>query len=480
MHSTIKDWLKDRIGVENLEFLIHSGNYLSASALQGILMAVTIPILTQLLRPDEYGILSVFVSLSTLFSVVFSLNLRSGVVRYYLENADDFDRALGANLLFVIIIGLIFLSIVLILSETLAALCVVETAVFRLAAITSIFWGILEIYLSYLRGSKQSRTYSVITVLRSAGILGGSVVLILYMSDEKYFGKIYAELFIKTAFALYAVVTMIRMAKFSTNWRYIKYTCRFSIPLIPHALSRYILGYFDRIIIQQLTTPRDTGLYSLAYDVGMAMDMVVMATVKAWQPIFFEAYRNQHYDRINRMIYGYSGYIYFAAAMIILFGSDFAQLIVPTSYFSGLHLVPILVLGHVFVFLYTLFFQYAAYTKRTALISFNTLMSGAANIALNYWLIPIFGYEAAAYTTTASFALLFLLHYINAKVVLKANTVSLFVLLPNFGLLLVLAALYLYATLTKMNPVPLWAGKITLASLFGYHFLVRVAKSKAD
>jgi O-antigen/teichoic acid export membrane protein len=105
--------------------------------------------------------------------------------------------------------------------------------------------------------------------------------------------------------------------------------------------------------------------------------------------------------------------------------------VVDQSYFAALPLVPIVVLGYVFVFLYTLFFQYAAYRHRTGLISLNTFIAGFANIGLNYWLIPIYGYQAAAYTTLASFVLLFLLHYLNARVVLREHVLAMGQLLPN-------------------------------------------------
>ncbi len=476
MGNRLKTWFAEKIGRENLEFLTHTRNYLSATVLQSILVALAIPILTQLLLPDEYGVLSVFASLYALLSILFSLNLRSGVVRYYLEKSDDFDRALGTNLLFVGLFGMALLAFMLPLSSQLAQWVGVETAVFQLAMATAVFSGILEIYLSYLRGSKQSKKYSILVVLRTGSILGAAIVLILFLDEKKYLGKIYAELILTGVFAVYAVIAMIRLARFSFDSKYIKYTCRFSIPLIPHAVSRYILGYFDRIIIQQLTTSAATGLYSLAYDVAMSMDVIVMATVKAWQPIFFDEYRKGNFEKINRMAYAYSGYIYFAAVIIILFGADAARLIVPETYFGGLHLIPILVIGYVFVFLYTLFFQYASYAKKTELISLSTLLAAGANIILNYRFIPIYGYEAAAYTTTASFALLFILHYSNARFILRAKVLKVSLLLPNFCLLAALAAGYIYSDRLELNAMTFLAARIALSIGAFYYFIVKIAR----
>lgn len=476
MAEKFKAWIARRVGRENVEFLSHTRNYMSATVIQGVLMALAIPVITALMSPEEYGVLSVFVSLYALLTIAFSLNLRAGVVRYYLEFTDDFPEALGANLLFTGVVSLLLFGVAIGLEDWLAPWIGISVRVFRLAAGTALFSGFLEIYLSFLRGSKQSKRHSLLVVIRTACILGAAILLILQLDERKYLGKIYAELAVVSALALYALTMMARMARFSTDPKYVRYTCRFSLPLIPHAISRYVLGYFDRIIILQLTTGTATGLYSLVYDVAMAMDVIVMSTIKAWQPIFFEEYNNGNLAKINRMARAYSGYIYFAAVAIIMFGADLARLFVPTSYFDGLSLLPVLVVGFVFVFLYTLYFQYASFLKRTELISVSTLVAGTANIGLNYWLIPIFGYEAAAYTTTGSFGLLFALHYVNARFVLKAQVIKLSLLLPNFLLVAVLGAATVYGETLGMAPWLFFVAKAFLVAGAFYYFVVIIAQ----
>ena len=101
------------------------------------------------------------------------------------------------------------------------------------------------------------------------------------------------------------------------------------------------------------------------------------------------------------------------------------------------------VMGYVFVFLYTLYFQYASFRKRTELISLSTFIAGFLNIFLNYWLIPIFGYKVAAATTLVSFIALFLLHFANAKFILRERVIPLMKVLPGLFYLLGIMALYM-------------------------------------
>jgi len=63
---------------------------------------------------------------------------------------------------------------------------------------------------------------------------------------------------------------------------------------------------------------------------------------------------------------------------------------------------------------------------------------------LNYCLIPIYGYIAAAYTTLVSYFLLFLFHFLNVKYILKEkDIISVGKVLSNFGWI-ILAALVLF------------------------------------
>ena len=62
--------------------------------------------------------------------------------------------------------------------------------------------------------------------------------------------------------------------------------------------------------------------------------------------------------------------------------------------------------------------------KKTGAISLFTFIAGFTNIFLNYHFIPKYGYEIAAWTTLASYILLFILHYFNVKFILKEKTIN--------------------------------------------------------
>jgi O-antigen/teichoic acid export membrane protein len=76
-------------------------------------------------------------------------------------------------------------------------------------------------------------------------------------------------------------------------------------------------------------------------------------------------------------------------------------------------------LGYVFIFLYTLYANYAFYYKKVWFITFFTVISGIVSVVLNYILIPKYGYKFASVSALISYFILFSLHYINVKYILK-------------------------------------------------------------
>jgi O-antigen/teichoic acid export membrane protein len=432
----IKNWisilvfnkrLKNKIiyffGKENIEFLSHSKNYFSAEVLTKALAFISIPVFTRLLLPSEYGLLAVFSSIVTIFTILLGLNIQGAVARYYYEKSNDFSKFISSNLIFVILFNIVAFLFLFLIKDFLANFFAIIPYLFILGIIVSSLGIPFRMFLAYLQASKQSKKYSLISISKGIITLIVSIIWVYLLKENRYLGKVYSTLLITIIFSMYIIYNLIKISKFSFNNEHIKYSLKFGIPLIPHALSGFILTFFDRIIINQLSGASDTGLYSFAYNVGMIMNMAVMALNKSWVPLFYENLTKNSFEKINNLAYNYSKYIYLIAIVLILFAKEIVSIIADKKYHAALPIVPVIVVGYLGVFLYTLYGNYSFYRKKTVLISIATLSAGAINIGLNYWLIPIYGYVAAAYTTLVSYFFLFLFHFLNVKYVLKEKNI---------------------------------------------------------
>jgi len=435
--------IKYIIGKENIELISHSKNYLSAEIFTRSLSFISVPIFTRLLLPNEYGILSIFSSITSIFVILLGFNIRGAISRYYYEKIYDFPEFLG-SILFYNFFAILLINL---FKEHIAKFFVIMPYLFIIAIFVSTLTIPCNMYLSYLQASKQSKKYSLISINKGILSLVVSILWVYLLKEDRYYGIIYSSLLITTVFAFYMIYNIIKLSKKKYKLEHIKYSIKFGVPLIPHAFSGFILAFFDRIIINQLTGSLNTGLYSFAYNIGVIMHIVVLAMNKSWIPIFYENLSNKDFKKISNLAYSYSKYIYFIAIGLILFSKEVVSLMAAEKYHAALPIVPIIVIGYVGVFLYTLYSSYSFYRKKTGLISLATFLAGGINISLNYWLIPIFGYFVAAYTTLVSYFLLFLIHFLNVKYVLKEkDIIPIGKVLSNFGWILLAMLVFIFTS----------------------------------
>lgn len=469
----MKDKIKELFGVENVDFLSHAKDYLSAQFFVMALGLISVPIFTRLLSRSEYGMLSVFGSLITIFAIFMGLHIHGSIIRHYHEKTEDFDGFLGSNVVFMTVFNVMLATVLYFFAGAIARAVGIESGLLFAAVLVSAVTIPINMLLYYLVAARKSKGYAFFTVLMDAAMLAVAVAWVWSLAENRYWGKVYATLAVTALFSVYALYRLVKTSRISLNLQHVKYSLKFGVPLIPHALSTTALIHFDRVIINQLAGSSDTGLYHVAYRVGMAMNAVIMATNNTWVPIFFEAMREELYEKIGRLASNYARYIYFCAVCLILFSREVVVLLADREFHAAMHLVPIIVLSYVFFFLYTLYACFSFYRKKTVLISLNTMIACGANIGLNYWLIPQFGYSAAAYTTLASYLLLFALHYLNARFVLKETALPLTRVLP--GLLLVcasVAGLVLISEYIRMGWLEIVA-KVALVSFAGYWLFLR-------
>lgn len=441
----------EMISVKNLllkynkkgSFFNHSKNYLIAEFFNKGLSFLTIPIFTRLLLPEEYGIIAVFTSIISIFTVLMGMNFHGSVSRNYFEEDNNFPSFVGTNIFFLFFTNIILLVIFFLFRGYLSAFFVIDRNIFFFATIVSSLSVFITIEMVYFQASQQSGKYALLSIIRNVSMTLIAVVWVYLLKDNRYMGRIYAQLVSVMIIFIFVIINLIRLSKFNFKIGHIKYALLFGVPLIPHALSGFVLAQFDRVIINQISGSYETGLYSFAYNIGMLMNVFIMSMNQAWNPIFYKHLKNSAYNEIQALSEKYVKVTFLIAFLLILFSKEIVIIMADEKYFKSLEILPIIIIGYLGVFLYTLFSGYAFYRKKTGLISLFTFIAGFTNIGLNYLFIPKYGYIAAAWTTLFSYYLLFTLHYINAKFILKEKVIKEGSIFINLSVLISIVSIFL-------------------------------------
>ncbi len=418
--------------------------YVSATLFGRILSFLAIPFFTRMLKPYEYGYFSIYMTTVTFLFVFGGINIRGSLIRYYHERTNNFGEFLFSSIVFLFIWNFIILFLGVSFKNQFAKFLNIPVSLVPYIFIALFFTVFVEVYLAFLNAQEKSRQYAFFMYVQNILFIGLSVIGVLIISHDRYWGRVYAYIITMGILGFYVMLKLFNASVPKVSVKHIKYLLLFGVPLIFHSVSGYILSFFDRIIINQTVGSKEAGLYSFAYNISMIMNIFIMGFNKAWIPFFYKSLEDKNIDKIRRQSHVYSLTISVILLGVGLFSVDIAKLMASHLYFDSIKMIPVMVIGIGFVFLYTLYANISFYRKKTFYISINTFIAGTVNIILNYSLIPVMGYKVAAYTTVVSYVLLFILHYFTAEKVLKEHIFELSKVLIPILIAIILVSIILW------------------------------------
>ena len=411
--KSIQNKIVDAIGADGMEFLLHTKNYFTATLLLKGIYFLTIPIFTSLLTPADYGILGIYTSLVSIFTVLIGLNFDSATIRYFYEDQDDYEDFIRSVYWFVTVIGVFCIVLIYIFRNAIAIYFNVEEDIVLYAVLVPFFNHSFMMYLSTMQAKRQSKRYSQLVLLQRLSSLALTILVIYLMTNDRYLGRIYMA-------------------------------ANIAIPLIPHVLSSFIMSYFARIIINKVDGSASAGIFSLADDVGAIMMVVSMSFNKSWTPIFYQKMNDNDVIGIRKQSARIIKYTALIAVFLIFFSREIVLLVANDRYLAALAIIPPIILGKAFGPLYTIYSHVTDYYKKMIAISITTIAVGIFNIFLNSIFIPEYGAIAGAYTSMTCSILLFVFHYVTARYIIGSKVLLLRPMLTPYIWVVLAIVFYLW------------------------------------
>lgn len=383
---------------------------------------ITIPLITQLLGEDSYGVWATAFAAIGLLVTLGEMHLHGALIRYSSQESTD-GQTYSDTLLLATITGAatgIFL-LMLVFSTDIANIIGKNGEEFESILIVSsaiLFLNIiLKINMNYPRSRGFVKHYELLRVSRN--LLETVVLAVVFVSG---FGVL---LGLVSLAVLAAVLNLILVSLIwylhspprpdLTNYRrYLSYC----LPLVPHGLSKSILQNTDRFLIIYFMSPSAVGIYAVAYSVseifkkftGILNSTLYPTVSSAWDEGNFNAIQNLYSDILRYYsiiaIPALIGLIFLAEPILSILATDVVSE-------SGSVVLPIIALG----FLLRGYDNPLSYiltsVEKTDIIGKIVAVAASVNVLLNFVLIPAIGIYGAAVATLASSALilLFKLYY---------------------------------------------------------------------
>ncbi|MCY6958625.1 lipopolysaccharide biosynthesis protein [Clostridium brassicae] len=383
--------------------------------LQGVSF-FTVPIFLKVLKltTEEFGIINTYTTWLAVFTSIVSLGLVASVSRGKYDFEEKYDDFLSSIMLLSTLCFGVFIALTLIFQNFISNIIELTPTLVKLLILQSFCAFIIDFCNTKFTIEYKYKKYLFVSITSTLLNVILSIVFISYMTVNRHMGRIIAGALITLIYGIVLYFSIIRKGKFSVKKEYWKYALAISLPLIPHSLSGIILSQFDRIMIQKMVGSSATGIYSFAYSIGMILSVVWTALNKAWVPYFFESMKQNKYEDIREKCKYYIGIFSLITFVLIFVSPEVGKLMGSKDFWVGLDLVPVVMAGYFFVFLYSLPSNLEFYAKKTHLISIGTFGAGFLNIFLNVIFIRKYGYGAAAWTTLVSYVALFIFHYVIA------------------------------------------------------------------
>lgn len=379
-------------------------NQIGVAVASKLVPIATIFLYSRMMGVADYGVLNLFQSYLWIFALVLSLNLHVAIGRYIYQPEAVLKSFLGTTLLSVgavFIVGSIWvftfadvISVVLGLPKLLLLLMLVVVA-----------GQIVESLMTQI-AIHDRRSGLLLRIVTGKAVISLSLSLLFLQvwGGDKFFAVLLADAIASLMLCVVVLALLRTRIEWTLRLDHLAYMIRYALPLVPYMLGLTLLSQFDRVLIDRFYGKEATGLYSLSYNIGVLLLMVVTAVLNAFTPAFFEALNHGEYDRISR-----DARLIFVIALVptvgmVLFGPTLASIILPARYEEGFALIPIVALGGLCSVLHQIWVRVLAYSHKTVTISLITIICAALNIGLNWWLIPMLGWKVAAWTTVLAYA----------------------------------------------------------------------------
>jgi len=378
--------------------------YLFGFVIARISGLLLIPVYTNYLSPDEYGILGYVTALAAFVSSLAVLGLDGTVLRFYFDLQDNREE-LG-TFLATVYVTVICSSLAVFLS--IEAIAAVEPSMFssvipyapyiRLGLLVSLLAIIPGLTLNYYRARQQPIRYITCSLLSFA--LTTILVLYLVVVEERgVLGSLEGSLIASIAMCIICVYDLRKEFNYRISRRHLREALRYGLPLVPGAAAGWVMLSSGRLFMGRYTPLHELGLYNFAFSLAGALLLVAVAFNSAWYPFVFK--------NMN----GVDGPIIISRAMscymlgltsLTLFlnglGCDVIRLVAARPFWGSCEVVPILILACFCHALYYLPGSMLLYHKRTRIQASMAVVVASFSLILNAVLIPKAGMVGAAWS----------------------------------------------------------------------------------
>jgi O-antigen/teichoic acid export membrane protein len=378
-----------------------------------------LPLYTKYLTPEMLGISDMVTMLTGLLLPLLVMGMDSAYSAFYYDQEPGRERCVfntsAAFLLGVSLIPLVGCLFARPLAQLLFGGAEYALAIALALCSVSINLWFMPFSLE-LRLQNRMALFGTINVTASLLMVGLNILFVSVIQVGAYALIVSSAIVQLCQYILYRLLSHERYARVYFDRGLLKKMLRYALPLLPTSIVMWVLTLSDRYVLLYSCGEAEVGLYGIGSRFVTLLNVIISGVTMAYTTFAFgsknEEGTKENYAKILNVLY-----LFLAAACftISLFGKEIITLMADSTYQTAYLSLRDMMFAQLIYGLSTITSYGIYFEKKSKYAFFSAAAAAAVNLGLNIWLIPQYGFEAAAATTLVGYIILFSMNYIAAQ-----------------------------------------------------------------
>ena len=384
-----------------------------------LLVFLLMPLYPRVLTTSDYGVMDIIVNTSNLLIPIVMVSINEGIIRFGLDRSvrksDVLSTGLGVCLAGFLVFGLfipLMKRVEFISSYTMLIYAYVLAGCLK-SVVSQFVRAIGYVKLYAFDGILSTFTTVVFNILLLVvfkwGINGYvlSTVLSNVLSVLFLFWIANLKKFVKPRQVSPAIAKAMLV---------------YSLPLIPTTIFWWITNVSGRYMVTYFLGESANGLFSVAYKIPTVITMISGIFSQAWQISAVTEADDPGQSRFYSDIFSsYQTVVFMCASGVLLLIKPITAILVSEAFYPSWKYVPFLVLSVIFSCFVTFLGTFYMVAKKNAMALVTTCVGAGLNLVLNYFLIPKYGVNGAAFATFACYFTVFVLRAVDTRRIVRLD-----------------------------------------------------------
>jgi O-antigen/teichoic acid export membrane protein len=235
--------------------------------------------------------------------------------------------------------------------------------------------------------------------------VSNSFLIFIYQNDVNPIVYVLLANLIQSIFTLILLGSEISSIRFNFNYRLWREMIIYSLPLIIVGMGGVINETFDRLMLRWwlpgtvVFKEQQVGIYSACYKLAILITLFIQAFRLGAEPFFFKQSEGQNPQKIYARVMKFFVIIISVMFLLVSMYIPIWKVFIGPKYWSGLKVVPILLLANIFLGIYYNLSIWYKLIHKTIAGAVITIAGAVITLVINYVFIRHFSYMACAWAT---------------------------------------------------------------------------------